>query len=327
MYDHYVAVDWAQSNMAIGRMTQKSQTAKITEANSDIRDLKAYLNSLRGSKILAIEETTTAHWLYTELRDHVDDLIVCDPYRNRLLSEGAKNDRIDAAKLVTLLRSNLLKPVFHSSDRFIEMRKLVSAYNDLVQRGVRLKNQKSAVLRASGKDKDCEDYANDRFILDRIDAAIDSYEGDKLLYVREFEKISRRELTIRRLRGLPGIGLIGSIKIAAIIVDAGRFRHRNNFLSYCGLVRLEKLSGGRSYGSRLPRYRRELKTVFKTAALSAIGSDNCFREEYLKLMKDLSYSEAKARHAVARRIATAALGMMLKGEKFDPGKVRQRFRN
>ena len=325
MYDHYIAIDWAQANMAIGRVSQKSERPKITESKSDLEELKMYLKQLRGRKILTLEETTTAQWLYTELRPYVDELVVCDPYRNRLLCEGAKTDRIDAAKLVLLLRANLIKPVFHSNDRFIKMRKLVSAYEDLVQRGVRIKNQKSGVLRAAGKDKDSSDYEEDTFILERIDEAITCYESDKKLYEKEFERISKREIQIRRLREVPGIGLIGALKIAAIVVDASRFKHRNNFLSYCGLVRLEKMSGGRSYGSRLPRYSRRLKAVYKTAALSAISHDNCFREEYLKLIKELNYSEDKARHAIARRIATATYGMMKQKERFDQEKVRQRF--
>jgi hypothetical protein len=33
-----------------------------------------------------------------------------------------KNDKIDALKLLELLRAGLLKPVFHSGDRFMEYR-------------------------------------------------------------------------------------------------------------------------------------------------------------------------------------------------------------
>lgn len=70
-----------------------------------------------------MEETTTSQWLYTELRNHVDKLVACDTHRNKLLSEGAKTDKIDAEKLVQLLRANLLKEIYHSNDRFIELRK------------------------------------------------------------------------------------------------------------------------------------------------------------------------------------------------------------
>jgi hypothetical protein len=91
-YDHYVAVDWSMKTMAIARMTNKTSKTKVMEAPSDIRELKTYCMALRGKKILTIEETTSAQWLYVELHDVVDRIVVCDPYRNRLLSDGPKTD-------------------------------------------------------------------------------------------------------------------------------------------------------------------------------------------------------------------------------------------
>ncbi len=96
MYDHYIAVDWAQSNMAIARMTTQSNNIKTIDTKADVSDLRVYLKNLKGKKILTIEETTTSQWLYSELRGDVDKLLICEPRRNRLLSEGAKTDRIDA---------------------------------------------------------------------------------------------------------------------------------------------------------------------------------------------------------------------------------------
>ena len=93
MYDHYIAVDWAQRNMAIARMTAKSNEIKTIDTKADVGDLRAYLKNIKGKKILTIEETTTSQWLYSELKNNVDEILICDPYRNRLLSEGAKTDR------------------------------------------------------------------------------------------------------------------------------------------------------------------------------------------------------------------------------------------
>ena len=60
IYDHYIAIDWSIKNMAIARMTKKSNKITAIDVPSDIEDLKAYLKNLRGTKILTIEETTTA---------------------------------------------------------------------------------------------------------------------------------------------------------------------------------------------------------------------------------------------------------------------------
>jgi transposase len=321
MYDHYVAVDWAQSNMAIARLTKQAEKPTIKDVPTSLDDLKAYLSSLRGKKILTFEETTTAHWLYVELKELVDEILVCDPYRNKLLSEGAKNDRIDAMKLVQLLRAGLLKPVYHSADHLIDLRKLVSGYEDLIQRGVRLKNQRSAVLRAVGKGKGNQldrEHASERFVVTGIDRAIDDYEAERQRYEKEFDRQIRRATLLRYLDQIPGIGRIGAVKIGAAVVTGERFPHRNHFLAYCGLVRLDKVSGGRSYGTKLPRYRRDLKAVFKTAALCATTGDNCFTPYYVYLITEKRYPEHQARHAVARKIATAAYGVMKTKKHFNP---------
>jgi hypothetical protein len=88
---------------------------------------------------MIIEESTSSQWLYVELLDSVDRIIICDPYRNSLLAEGPKNDKIDARKLCLLLRSGLLKEVYHSLNEDYKIRKLVSAYEALVKSGVRVK--------------------------------------------------------------------------------------------------------------------------------------------------------------------------------------------
>ena len=90
VYDHYIAVDWSVKNMAIARMTKKSNKITAIDAPSDIRELQMYLKSLKGTKILTVEETTTSQWLYTELKDCVNKIIICDPHRNKLLSEGLR---------------------------------------------------------------------------------------------------------------------------------------------------------------------------------------------------------------------------------------------
>ena len=151
IYDHYIAIDWAIANMAIARMTKKSNKITAIDVPSDIANLQAYLKNLKGTKILTIEETTTSQWLYTELKDYVNRIIICDPYRNKLLDDGPKTDKIDATKLVQLLKAGLIKEVYHSNDKFLYLRKLVSAYDDLVKASVRVQNQRYSFLRACGK--------------------------------------------------------------------------------------------------------------------------------------------------------------------------------
>jgi transposase len=326
MFDHYIALDWAQSNMAIGRMTKESSQVKVINVPAKLEELKLYLGRLKGKKILTFEETTTSQWLYVELKDYVDSILICDPYRNALLSEGAKTDELDAEKLARLLRANMLKPVFHSGDELITLRKIESGYEDLVKLGVRLKNQRSALFRAQGKAKRkevLEDTAS-IFVIHGLDKQIESYEIEKKRYETKMESCRKKHFVMQCLDQIPGIGLIGALKIAARVVDAKRFTDQGHWLSYCGLVRCEKQSGGVSYGWRMPRYCRTLKSVFKTAAISVIvsgGKNNPLRDYYEFLLSEKRYAEHNARHALARRIAVIALGVMKSDKAYEAKRI------
>jgi len=299
--------------MAIAHMTKRSKGPQVFERPSDLRELKEYLSSLKGRKILALEETTTAQWLYLELVDHVDRIIVCDPFRNRLLSDGPKTDKIDAVKLCQLLRAGLLKEVFHSSNDLYELRRLVSAYEDLVQAGVRAQNQKKCLQQAHG---DTGKHAP--FILEHLDQSIELYRFSKQQYERWLSEFSKRNRLVRNLIEVTGIGVIGAVKIVAIVVDARRFPRAGNYLSYCGLVKHEKLSGQRSYGRRRPRFNRTLKAVYKLAAMAVISSKNNPLRAYYDYLLANGVAEHNARHAVARYIARISYGMLKTGKRYRP---------
>lgn len=323
IYDHYIAIDWSVTNMAIARMTKKSNKITVIDVPSDITELQFYLKQLKGSKILTVEETTTSQWLYTELKDYVDDILICDPCRNSLLGEGPKTDKIDAAKLVQLLRAGLMKEVYHSTDKFIYLRRMVSGYEDLVKAGVRLKNQRYSLLRICGKNG-CEKNAirlsskDEQYVLDCLDRQIQNYKQEKKGYIKEFERLARKYPEIRHQKSIPGIGLINAVKIVARVVSPYRFAGKGHYLSYSGLIKHEQISGGRSYGKKNPRYCRMMKCVYKSGVVAAIGRNNPINDYYEYLINEKGYPEYNARNKACRRIAIISYGVFKSGNKYKP---------
>lgn len=323
IYDHYIAIDWSIKNMAIARMTKKSNKITVIDVPSDIVEFQTYLKNLQGTKILAIEETTTSQWLYTELEDYVDRIIICDPHRNRLLGEGPKTDKIDAAKLVQLLKAGLMKEVYHSAEKFIYIRRVVSGYEDMVKAGVRLKNQRYALLMACGKSgKEKKDInlgaQGEQFVLECLDRQIKAYEEEKSGYEKEFVRLVRKHPEIRHQKKIPGIGTINAVKIVSRVVSPYRFADKGHYLSYAGLIKLEKISGGRSYGKKNPRYCRQLKSVYKSGVLAAIGGNNPINDYYEYLIQEKNYPEHNARNKACRRLAILSLGVLRSGKKYQP---------
>ena len=325
-YDYYIAMDWSTTVVYVARMRASSHKPKVVRMRSDVRKIREYLASLRGRKILTFEETTGSHWLYVELRGSVDRIVVCDPYRNALLSHGPKTDRIDAEKLCHLLRAGLLHEVHHTLESDYWLRKLVHCYWSLVKSGVRALNQKSALYRAVGLRYKKEPLVTDNWVLnfvaDYLDVTIAHYRYYKNCFIEQFHQLRRSRPVIGYLAGISGIGKVNAVTLYALVLDAGRFANKYHFWSYCGLVRHEKFSGGRSYGSRRGRYARLLKFIFRTAAMTAIGGHNDIREYYETLLAQ-GYAPKKAQHHISRYIATSCYAVMKHKVPYQPYQWRK----
>lgn len=320
-YDHYLGLDYSQEGYSLGRVTAKMMTPKIISGSRQVEEIQSALKKLKGKKILTIEETTSTHWLYVELKDYVDKIVVCDPYRNSLLSEGAKNDDIDAGKLSLLLRGGFLKEVYHTMEEDYMIRKLISAYEDLIKSGVRVKNQQSSIYRSMGKSyKKRESLGSNpivKFIETQQKISIGIYEETKKQYIKEFEQLRSKISVIEYMCKVAGIDTISSVKIYGIVIEGKRFSTKNKYWGYCGLVYHQKLSGNRNYGKRKTRYSRILKSVYKTAAIASIRGKNDIREYYEHLLTK-GLSEDKARNAVSRYIAKVTLAMMKHKTEYIP---------
>jgi transposase len=318
-FENYIALDWAQRNMAVAHSTKHSNEISTIDVAANIKNLKTYISQLKGTKILTFEESSPAQWLYTELKDSVDEIIVCEPYTNHLLKSGPKTDKTDAMKLLKLLKADMLKPVFHCTDEFINIRKLVSGYDDLIMSTVQLKNRKSALFRSAGKRiNDSLEKKEETFVLENLNDLIEAHEKSRLKYEAQYRRLRKENKMVLNLQSIPGIGPINAVKIAATVIDPSRFKHSSSFWRYCGLQKHELISGGRSYGRRSPRYCRTLKTVFKTASLVCSRTDEGPLKNYYEyLMKEKNFPEHQARHALARRIATLAIGVMKSGQPLN----------
>ena len=98
------------------------ETIVATEAGAIIR----LVQRLNGPLRVTFEETTQAAWLYEILRGYVTEVIVCDPRRNKLLSEGSKADKADARKLAELLKTGMLRSVYHGHEATRKLKELVA---------------------------------------------------------------------------------------------------------------------------------------------------------------------------------------------------------
>ena len=149
MVIHYIGADVHCNNTELA-VEQKGRIVRRYSVATTVRAIRDALDEIGGTRHLALEEGPLAGWLYRNLVDQVDTLVVCNPRRNKLIAEddGDKDDPIDAAKLATLLRGGYLRPVYHSRDEDrVRFKEWVALYHDRVEAATRGINQ----IRACGR--------------------------------------------------------------------------------------------------------------------------------------------------------------------------------
>src|SRR5579864_3161404 len=148
--DKYIAFDVHQVTSVVSVMNAAGRELDSTIIPTQPQPLIRYLESLRGRLHLTFEEGTYSAWLYDLLQGRVEELIVCDPRRNALLTEGNRTDHTDARKLADLLRTGMLRPVYHGSRSLRSLQELAHAYLALVQDTTRVMNRIKAFYRSRG---------------------------------------------------------------------------------------------------------------------------------------------------------------------------------
>jgi transposase len=339
MVNHYIGADVHSNNVELA-VERKGQIIQRHALPTRIRAIRDVLDRIPSPKHLTFEEGPLAGWLYRNLKDHVDTLVVCDPRRNRLVScDGDKDDRIDAAKLARLLRGGYLRAVYHSDDlRRLSLKRWVALYHDRVRAATRAINQLRACARLHGEriprsalrkgparrtwlaglDRDLADQ------LRLLWRGYDCHRTSVRIAKRQMFRRARRFAVIGYWSALPGVGPIRSATLLAYLDTPWRFKKKTSLWKYCGVGLQRSGSGkdrrGRDRPARLElfwRVNRRLKDAVMGMALSAIRSrDNVFRDVYEERIRHGALA-CNARHAVARKMLTVMWGMWKSQRPFD----------
>src|SRR5215469_17896212 len=141
----YLGMDVHAIVMAVlnGRGKQVMESIIETEASSILQ----FIHGLGGELHVTWEEGTWAAWLHDLLQPHVHEILVCNPRRNALLKEGSKSDKVDARKLADLLRTGMLRPVYHGENGLRTLRELARSYQTISKDLRRVMNRLKALYR------------------------------------------------------------------------------------------------------------------------------------------------------------------------------------
>jgi transposase len=317
------------------------ETILETKASSILQ----FIHGLRGELHVTWEEGTWAAWLYDLLQPQVQEVLVCNPRRNALLKEGSKSDKVDARKLAELLRTGMLRPVYHGENGLRTLRELARSYQTISKDLTRVMNRLKALYRGWGipcvgtqvyAPRYREEWLNkigQAGVRRRAELFYQHLDGLQVLRrnVRgEFLAESRKHQAAKLLRRIPCIGPIRAGLLIALMQTPYRFRSKRQLWTYSGLgiethdSAQYRYVGGQLQRSKKPQQLRGLnqnhnhamKEIFKGAATRASCSPGPFRDFYAALLAK-GMKPGMARLTLARKIAAITLTLWKKEERFD----------
>jgi len=342
--DKYIALDVHQATTVTSVMNAAGRELDQSVIATQARPILSYLEGLSGPLHVTFEEGTYATWLYDLLEGRVAERVVCDPRHNALLKEGSKTDRNDARKLADLLRTGMLRPVYHGRQSLRPLQELVHSYEALVEDMTRAMNRIKALYRSRGIDcagrgvytqKQRTSWLEKlpagatRLRAELLHQQLDHTRSLRRQARRALLKESRKQQVSPRLGDIPGFGPLRVARLIAWIQTPHRFRSLRHFWSYVGLGLVVFGSGEyRLVGGRIVRraqaakirglnrnHQPRLKEIFKSAALTAIRRPGPFKDYYdVRLAQ--GRDPALLRLSVARKLAALVLSLWKKGGRY-----------
>ena len=130
----YIGLDVHQASISVAVLDENGKLLMQSVLATQAAAIVDFLEGLRGTLQVTLEEGTYSAWLYDLLKPHVARVVVCNPRQTALLKHGNKNDRIDAGKLANLLRLDSLEPVYHGQTGVRTLREIGAQLSNHRQR-------------------------------------------------------------------------------------------------------------------------------------------------------------------------------------------------
>jgi transposase len=349
--EKYIGMDVHQATISAAVMDAHGKLLMECLLETKASTIVDFIQGLHGTLSLTFEEGTSAAWLHDLLKPHVSRLVVCDPRKAALLKEGNKSDRIDARKLAELLRTNQLKAVYHEEHGIRALKELGRSYLTITKDVTRVMNRIKALYRSWGIPcSGASVYAprhraewlakivepGVRVRAEHLYQQLDSLQPLRLEARGELLRESNQHPAVKLLRQIPSIGPIRAALLVGLLQTPHRFRTKRQLWAYSGFAVETHDSGEyRWVRGKLQRNRermtvrglndnhnKDLKSLFKSAALSASTGPGPLRDFYLALLEK-GMRPTMARLTLARKIAAITLTMWKKGVSFDPKQLHR----
>jgi len=346
----YIGMDVHKEAIVIAVLNGSGKLVMESIVETTASSILEFIHGLRGELHVTWEEGTWASWLYDLLQPQVEQVLVCNPRRNALLKEGSKSDKVDARKLAELLRTGMLRPVYHGENGLRTLRELARSYQTISKDLNRVMNRLKALYRGWGiacagtqvySLRYREEWLNKiphvgvRRRAELLYQQLDGLQGLRRILRPELLAESRKHKAVKLLRQIPCIGPIRAARLLALMQTPHRFRSKRQLWTYSGLgIETHDSAQYRYVGGQLQRsknpqqirglnqnHNHEMKEIFKGAATRASCGRGPLHDFYAALLAKGMQPEM-ARLTLARKIAAITLTLWKGGKAFDAEQLK-----
>jgi len=342
--ERYIGIDVHLQSCTVAVMGPSGQHLRLQVVPTLGADLVEMIRSVRGRRLVCLEEGTQSEWLYELLSPHAGRVIVTVPAKRR----GSKSDAVDAWALADRLRRGDLEiQVFKAPHQCGALRAAVRGHLWLTRDLTRIKCRLRALARSRGLQVGAALYDPEQRLpwlqqlpprLEPLGALLGAEHDAVAKLQAQAEKAllteSRPHRAVRLLQTMPGIGPVRAAQLVAVLVTPARFRSKRQLWSYCGLGIVTSVTA--EWGFRdgkptrqaaiqtrgLTRQRHPLlKNIFKGAAHTIVTQlpQQPLAQQFQRQVA-AGTKPNLALLTLARRLAAIALSLWKHEEEYDPAK-------
>lgn len=305
----------------------------VTTAVSGLRQA---FGELEASRIV-LETSTHSAWVARLLRTFGHEVIVINPRRLQLIAQSvSKTDRNDARLLARVARLDLaiLQPVYEKSEATLATRVQMRARTQLVRTRTKLINLVRASLKLFGAvpPKCSAEAFHTKVELPELLVPSLSPILDVLSTLRReielcdkalLQHCEKRFTKTQLFREIYGVGPVLALSFVTTIEDPKRFKSSRTVGAYVGLTPMSFQSGKSDPKLRISKQGdavlRSLLVTAATLMLRRNAPDTDLKRFGMRIAKSgTRRDKARARIAVARKLAVLMHRLWLTGEVYEP---------
>lgn len=331
----YCGMDVSDKSSAIHIIDEAGQVLHRGTVFNDVDGIRQFFGDAETMRV-GIESCGTSAHLAREIAKHGHEVRVLHPQAIEALTKGRKTDRNDAAMLAQVLRGGWYIEVHQKSSEARVLRALDGVRAKFVEIQTQLANELQGYLKHWGHPAGSSTKAQfgDRVrkslghlpeLREILDPLLEAWEATRKR-VAEFDRKVDARMKEREIAAIlmthPGVGPVTAMSFLGTIDDPGRFHSSRQVGAYVGLTARVFQSGETTQSGRITRHGDRLLRSHLLAAAHALLTKSRELSKLkawgLHLAKKKGYAKAKV--AVARRIAVNLHRMMSDGKPFDPAR-------